>query len=542
MMDANQLRSTFTGFYAERGHTVVPSASLIPHDPTVLFTIAGMVPFKPYFTGEEAPPWPRATSVQKCFRTVDIDIIGTTERHCTFFEMLGNFSFGDYFKSDAIPLAWELLHRGPRDRPRPAVGDRARVRRRGQADLAGRGRGCPSSASRPWARTTSGRWATAARAVRTVVGAVLRPGPGATATTAGPPTAAPSASSRSTTSCSCSTTSWPTAPSRTCPARASTPGPGSSATSPCSRGWSRSSRPTSSGPSWPWPRTSPRSATAPTRIPTCRCASWPTTPGPWPWWWPTACMPSNEGRGYVLRRVIRRAVRRAFQLGVIERLTPRLVAAVADVLGGAYPVLVARARPDLRRRSSARRARSGAPSTSGSVILEEALRDGTGRVSGEAAFRLHDTHGFPIELTMEMAAEAGVEVDTEGFEREMAAQRELARADARRRRQALGRRDRLPGPAEPVGPDALHRLRALRGARLGGGGAGRGRARDGRDRPRPDPLLRRVRRPGGRHRRHHHRDRAGPGRSTPRACSPGSSCTGPWSRRASSSPARTPWR
>src|ERR1700730_14580057 len=109
MMDADQLRSTFTGFYAERGHVVVPSASLVPHDPTVLFTIAGMVPFKPYFLGEERAPWPRATSVQKCFRTVDIDLIGTDERHCTFFEMLGNFSFGDYFKETAIPLAWELL-------------------------------------------------------------------------------------------------------------------------------------------------------------------------------------------------------------------------------------------------------------------------------------------------------------------------------------------------------------------------------------------------------------------------------------------------
>ena len=108
-MDANGLRAAFTRFFAERDHAVVPSASLIPHDPSVLFTIAGMVPFKPYFVGEEPAPWPRATSIQKCFRAADIDLIGTDTYHCTFFEMLGNFSFGDYFKEDAIPMAWELL-------------------------------------------------------------------------------------------------------------------------------------------------------------------------------------------------------------------------------------------------------------------------------------------------------------------------------------------------------------------------------------------------------------------------------------------------
>ena len=108
-MNADQLRNTFTKFFVDRGHLALPAASLVPNDPSMLFTIAGMVQFKPYFLGESPPPGPRATTVQPCVRTVDIDVIGTTSRHVTFFEMLGNFSFGEYFKDLAIAYAWELF-------------------------------------------------------------------------------------------------------------------------------------------------------------------------------------------------------------------------------------------------------------------------------------------------------------------------------------------------------------------------------------------------------------------------------------------------
>ena len=427
-MDANGLRAAFTRFFAERGHSSVPSASLIPHDPSVLFTIAGMVPFKPYFLGEEPPPWPRATSVQKCFRTPDIEIIGTDTYHCTFFEMLGNFSFGDYFKAEAIPLAWELLtevfgldgdrlwitvHEGDDEAEQlwiDKVGLRPeRVQRMGDEDnfwaMGDTGPCGPDSEifmdlGESYGHDGGPKHGGDARFVEIWNLVFMQYNRDA----------------------------WGTLSEL--PRKNIDTGMGLERILPVVQGLdsvfdtdlfrpiidvAASILGTGYGAD---PATDVALRVLADHG---RAFSMLVADG---------VLPANEGRGYVLRRVLRRAVLAARRAGVDKPIGPRLVEAATEVLGEAYPAL--RAQQDLIVNVVARE-EAGFDRTlrAGLTRLEEAFATGTKVLEGDVAFTLHDTHGFPVELTEELAHDAGVEVDRAGFDAAMAAQRERARAAAK---------------------------------------------------------------------------------------------------------------
>ena len=427
-MDANGLRAAFTRFFEDRGHTVVPSASLIPHDPSVLFTIAGMVPFKPYFLGEEPAPWPRATSIQKCFRTPDIEIIGTDTYHCTFFEMLGNFSFGDYFKAEAIPMAWELLtevlgHDGDRlwvtvhDGDDEAeqiwidgVGVRPeRVQRMGDEDNF-------------WAMGETGPCGPDSEIFMDLGESYGDEG--------GPKHGG---SDRFVEIWNLVFMQFDRDASGVLtdlPRKNIDTGAGLERNLPILQGvdsvfdtdlfvplidTAASILGTGYG------KDAATDVALRVLADHGRAFSMLVADG---------VLPANEGRGYVLRRVVRRAVLAARRAGVEKPVTPALVQAATDVLGDAYPAL--RAQQDLIVNVVARE-EAGFDRTlrAGLSRLEEAFATGTKVLEGDVAFTLHDTHGFPVELTEELARDAGVEVDRAGFDAAMAAQRERARAAAK---------------------------------------------------------------------------------------------------------------
>ncbi len=427
-MDANGLRAAFTRYFAERGHSVVPSASLIPHDPSVLFTIAGMVPFKPYFVGEEPAPWARATSIQKCFRTPDIEIIGTDTYHCTFFEMLGNFSFGDYFKAEAIPMAWELLtevfgldgdrlwvtvHDSDDEAEQlwiDGVGLRPeRIQRMGDEDnfwaMGDTGPCGPDSEifmdlGEAYGHDGGPKHGGSARFVEIWNLVFMQYNRDLDGTLSD------------------------------LPRKNIDTGAGLERILPVLQGHDSIFDTDLFAPiidAAAFILGTAYGADPATDVALRvladhgRAFSMLVADG---------VLPANEGRGYVLRRVVRRAVLAARRSGVEKPIGSTLVQAATEVLGEAYPAL--RAQQDLIVNVVARE-EAGFDRTlrAGLSRLEEAFATGTNVLGGDVAFTLHDTHGFPVELTEELARDAGVAVDRAGFDAAMAEQRERARAAAK---------------------------------------------------------------------------------------------------------------
>jgi len=427
---AQEIRSAFTSFFGARGHAVLPSSSLIPRDPTVLFTVAGMVPFKPYFLGTEAAPHSRAVTVQKCVRAGgkhnDLDEIGRTRRHLTFFEMLGNFSFGDYFKTEAIGWAWEFATEGLGFDP-----DRLWVTVHHSDDEAAEiwrdAAGVSPDRIQPMGDDNYWRMADT--------------GP------CGP----------------CSEIFFDKGPEF-----GPDGGPAHGGEERFLEFWNLVFMQFDQRPDGqvPLPKPSIDTGAGLERILTllqgvesvfdidemaalvgeasavtgvklgaaehsdvtlrilaehARTMAFLISDG---------VFPSNEDRGYVLRRIMRRAIRRAYLLGVTEVVTPTLVDKVVDIMGRDYPDVVAN-RSFVREVAAREEEGFRATLAQGSQLLDDALdRLGPGEaLSGDLAFLLHDTYGFPLEVTEETARERGVAVDRAVFDRHMQVQRSRARDD-----------------------------------------------------------------------------------------------------------------
>ncbi len=436
MRTSHELREGFLAYFESKGHLRRPSASLVPatYDPSVLFTTAGMQPLKPYFAGLEQPPGPRLATVQKVFRTTDIDSVGLTARHCTFFEMLGNFSFGDYFKDGAIDFAWEFVleHlRFPTERLWATVFAGDPELGLGEDEVAVNGWlrvGIPADRIRGLPRSEN----------------FWQAGPTGPC---GP----------------CSELYYDRGPEHGCERPDCAPG------CECDRFlefWNlvfmefelhddgrltplpEQNIDTGLGVergaallqgvhsvyetdafqdvmSWVEAETGTRhgeseEATKAHRVLSDhgRAMTFLASDG---------VTPSNEGRGYVLRRIVRRALQHGSRIGLEAPFAGRLADVVIELMGSSYPELHDH-RAEIHRVLSEEEGRFGQTLTTGMRLFEDVLARSPDGISGEDSFRLHDTYGFPLELTREIALERGLPVDEDGFERLMAEQRERSRA------------------------------------------------------------------------------------------------------------------
>jgi alanyl-tRNA synthetase len=447
-MESAEIRRRFLRFFEERDHAVVPSASLVAADPTLLLVNAGMVPFKPYFLGQEVPPYPRATSVQKCVRTLDIDEVGKTTRHASFFQMCGNFSFGDYFKEKAIPLAWDLLTRPvadggyglPEDRLWITVyldDDEAadiwhrdvgvpldRIQRLGKADNFW-SMGVPGPCG-PCSEINYDRGPEYGREggpavdgeryleVWNLVFMQYERGAGS------------------------GKDDFPILGDL--PAKNIDTGLGLERLATLLQGvdnlyeidttrhvLDRASALSGKAYHGMHDRSPDPEADVRLRVVAdhARTAVMLISDG---------VRPGNEGRGYVLRRIMRRTVRAMRLLGAHEPTFGELADASIESMGSQYPELVEHA-ARIREVCVAEEASFLQTLQQGQRHFDVMVRDGgSAQVAGDVAFKLHDTYGFPIDLTLEMAAEQGLVVDTDGFRRLMQEQRDRAKADAKLRK------------------------------------------------------------------------------------------------------------
>lgn len=448
-MLSQEISKRWIEFFEKRGHTVVPSASLISNEPGAMFTIAGMVPFIPYFLGRETPPFSRATSVQKCIRTLDIEEVGKTARHGTFFQMAGNFSFGDYFKEQAIPFAYELLT--------------------ASQDEGGYG----LDPERLWATIYEGDneafdvWT---KTVGFPEERIQRMGMKENYWSTGQPgPAGPDSEIFYDRGPAYGKEGGPAVDDDRyieiwnlvfmqyqrgegigkedfeilgeLPKKNIDTGLGVERLAMLLQGVENfyetdQVRPVldaasklsgkkyhgSESPEDPGYEDDVRMRVVADHI---RSSLMLIADG---------VTPSNEGRGYILRRLMRRAIRAMRLLGVTEPCLPILFPASRDAMAGAFPYVA----DDFERISRIAYAEEKAflhTIETGTERLEEAVatakKDGSNSVSGAEAFALHDTYGFPIDLTLEMAAEAGVKVDEKAFRELMAEQRHRAQADAK---------------------------------------------------------------------------------------------------------------